>query len=233
MALNQKHLLIYLPDSNSQEIIELLGWSGSQKMSPESDYILVADTNLGNKSNHSVIQSLTYDVEIQLDQSRTSNLRIQYDYFDTLAKDDPAVDPEFHGPIDYKTLTQIHLPANIEIIEEENLNQMSVVQDEESSLIITRVDVDYDTSERVQLKYSTPPVENSIGDFFKYQLLIQKQPGSKVQTMNLQIKLPPEAKVVSLSPEASAEYDLGTTILDFRLDLLSDQWIEVIYVLES
>ena len=231
-ALTQNHIMIYLPDDNAQAVVDLLGWSASQTSVQSNDYVLVADANLGNKSNNSVIRSLTYDVEIKPDQSRVSNLRVRYDYFDSLAKNDPAVDPEFHGSRDYKTLTQIYLPDNVTILEEDNLKQSSVNQWDGYTLVVSRVDVDYDTSERVQLTYETQSSPDRIGDFYRYQLLIQKQPGSRVQDVDLQIALPNGAEILSVSPEADASYKLEQPILDFRMQLVSDQWVEVIYQLD-
>ena len=34
---------------------------------------------------------------------------------------------------------------------------------------------------------------------------------------------------VGIAPEADASYDLDQPILDYRMQLVSDQWVEVIY----
>jgi hypothetical protein len=231
-AVTQRHIMIYIPDEGTQNVVDLLGWAGSQNRPEANDYILVADSNLGNKSNYSVIRSLTYDVTIEPDQSRMSNLRVRYDYFDSIAQDDPAVDSEFHGPRDYKTLTQIYVPEEVNFLDDDNFDQVSVQEWDDYTLIVSRVDVDYDTSERLQLSYEMPATEDRVGDFYRYRLLIQKQPGSRIQDVNLQITLPEGAEIISLSPEADANYALERPILDFRLQLVSDQWIEVIYSLK-
>lgn len=232
-AVTQRHIMIYSPDDGTQDVVELVGWAGSQSNPEANDYILVADSNLGNKSNHSVIRSLTYDVKIQPDQSRMSNLRVRYDYFESIAQDDPAIDSEFHGPRDYKTLTQIYLPDEVKLLDEGSFDRVSVQEWDDYTLLVSRVDVDYDTSERLQLAYETPATEDRVGEFYRYRFLIQKQPGSRIQDVNLQITLPEGAQIISLSPEPDASYELEQPILDFRLRLVSDQWIEVIYSLKS
>jgi hypothetical protein len=232
-ALTQRHIMIYSPDENAQNVINLLGWFGSQTVPDINDYILVADANLGNKSNNSVIRSMTYDIEILPDQSRVSNLRVRYDYFDSIAKDDPAIDPEFHGPRDYRASTQIYLPENINILQKDNPEQTEIIQLEDYTLVVTPINVDYDTSERFQISYETPSQESRVGDFYNYRLLIQKQPGSRVQDVNVQITLPEGAEIISILPDADASYELEQPILDFRLQLVSDQWIEVVYRLKS
>lgn len=231
-ALTQHHMMIYLPDEDSQSIIRELGWSGEQYIPNSNDYLLVADTNLVNKSNNSIIRSLIYDVNILPDQSRTSHLRVRYDYFDSLAKNDPAIDPENHGPRDYKTLTQIYLPNDANIVEENGLKQSSINDLADYTLVVTRVDVGYDTSERIELSYETPAVEDRLGNLYRYRLLIQKQLGSQIEDVNLQIRLPQNAQIIRLSPDADAGYELEQPILDYQLQLVSDQWIEVIYSLD-
>lgn len=230
-ALTQRHIMIYSPDEEAQHVIDMLGWSGAQIVPETDDYILVADANLGNKSNDSVIRSMTYDVEIMSDQSRMSNLRVRYDYFESIAEEDPAIDPLFHGPRDYRSSTQIYLPNDVTILETDNLNQSEVIQQSDYTLVSTSVYVDYDTSERFQLSYETASQETRVGDFYSYRLLIQKQPGSQVQDINLQITLPAGSEVIDITPDADASYELEQPILDFRLQLVSDQWIEVIYSL--
>ena len=98
-ALTQRHIMIYFTNDDANKAFDLLGWSGAQYKPGLDDYILVADANLGNKSNNSISRSLTYDVRIEADQSRQSQLRVNYDYFDSIAKNDPAIDAEFYGPI--------------------------------------------------------------------------------------------------------------------------------------
>jgi hypothetical protein len=68
-----------------------------------------------------------------------------------------------------------------------------------------------------------------LGNFQHYRLLIQKQAGAREQSANVQITFPETASIISSSPEADASYDLDNPILDYRLNLDSDQWIDVIY----
>ena len=53
---------------------------------------MVADANLGNKSNHSILQSLTYDVSLQADGTINGRATVAYDYSDRVASLDPAVE---------------------------------------------------------------------------------------------------------------------------------------------
>ncbi|MBC7813249.1 MAG: hypothetical protein H7175_18975, partial [Burkholderiales bacterium] len=63
----------------------------------------------------------------------------------------------------------------------------------------------------------------------RYRLLLQKQPGMLGEVVNVQVTLPLGAQVISASPEPITSYSLDQPILEFRVDLLSDEWVEIIY----
>src|SRR5699024_10555257 len=105
-ALQEKHIMVYVGDEELNRAIQLLGWSGAQTPTPGEDYLLVADANLGNKSNRSIVRQLTYDISIQEDGTAESRATVTYDYSARRASSDPAVNPDFHGPLDYGNLMQ-------------------------------------------------------------------------------------------------------------------------------
>jgi Protein of unknown function (DUF4012) len=228
-GLQSRHIMVYFADTDVNDTISQLGWTGSQLPANNNDYILVADSNLGNKSNNSIDRTLTYDVLIQADGSLSSRLSVRYDYFASVAENDPAIDQEYHGELDYRNLMQIFLPLNANILDGSNLGVVTRVPLEAHTLLVTRTEIAYDSSERYQIEYEIPALIETIGDYQRYRLLIQKQLGARAQAANVQITLPENATLISSSPEADASYSLEQPILDYRLELDSDQWIEVIY----
>ncbi|NDJ59852.1 MAG: DUF4012 domain-containing protein, partial [Chloroflexi bacterium] len=106
-ALQEKHLMLHFTDESLNNAVEILGWGGYQSPGTDHDYLMIADGNLGNKSNNSILRQLTYNVEIQLDGTLNSRTTIEYAYEERLAQADPAVNPEFHGPLDYNNLLQV------------------------------------------------------------------------------------------------------------------------------
>jgi len=231
-ALTQHHIMMYVSDPETQTFIDLLDWSGKQTKTDSNDYLLVGDTNLTNKSDRSIVRSLTYNVEVFPVQSRRGDLIVRYDYFNLIASGDPAVNTEHFGDIDYKTLTQVYLPKDALILEENNTAESSSVAWDDYTLFITQLDVEYDSSEQFQIIYDTPAIENKFENLYRYNLLIEKQPGIRTQELELQIKLPPNANIVWLSESPEAGYVLEQPILDFRLQILADQWIEILYTLD-
>jgi len=233
-AIQEKHVMFYFADNDLDQAVNNLGWSGAQSPAVDHDYIMIADANLGNKSNHSIFRQLTYDVSIQPEGALDSRLTISYDYPDRIATDDPAVDARYHGQLDYGNLLQVFVPYQSQIEDTDNLIQEPRVVDLPAhTLFVSRLRVDYDTSERFQFRYQTPAIVESIGPYQRYRLLVQKQPGTIADSVNVQVTLPPSARAIGIMPEPATSYDLERPILEFRLTLDKDQWVEIIYELNE
>ena len=231
-AIQQKHIMFYFADGGLNEAVNLLGWAGAQEVGRDQDYLLVADANLGNKSNHSIYRQLFYDVDIQTDGTLRSRATVAYDYSDRVASTDPAIDDEFHGPLDYNNLLQVYVPLGSEIETTDNLPQQPrVVNADDHSIFVSRVGVTYDTNARFQFTYETPVVVETVGPYQRYRLVIQKQPGTPGDAANVQITLPANATTIGINPEPAASYNLDRPIVEFRLMLETDQTIEIIYQL--
>ncbi|MFN8565072.1 MAG: DUF4012 domain-containing protein [Anaerolineae bacterium] len=229
-ALQEKHIMLYFDNEQLNDAVRVLGWSGAQEAAVNHDYLMVADANLGNKSNHSINRSLTYDVDIQPDGSVDGRATVAYDYSARVADSDPAVNPEYHGPLDYNALTQLFVPAGTTLHDVTNLQTTpTVVTNELNTEFISRFFVPYDSVQRYQFTYSTRPVVETLGAYHRYRLLVQKQAGTPTSALSVQIMLPDGAKFITSTPDPAANYTLDRQILEFRPDLSTDRWIEVIY----
>jgi hypothetical protein len=229
-GMQEKHFMVYFADERLNDAVSLLGWSGAQAPATDHDYLMVADANLGNKSNHSIIQSLTYDVSLQPDGTVNSRATVAYDYSARVASTDPAVNPEFNGPLDYTSLSQVFVPLGSTLTPETRISPTPiVVNNETNTAFVTRMLVPYDSNPRYQFSYITPDVVENLGSYQRYRLLVQKQPGTRSNALNIQIMLPPGAKLVRSTPQPDASYELEQPILEFRTDLTMDRWVEIIY----
>ncbi|MEZ4671516.1 MAG: DUF4012 domain-containing protein [Anaerolineae bacterium] len=229
-ALQEKHIMLYFSDDQLNQAAKLLGWAGEQVPVENNDYLMVADANLGNKSNRSIIRDLTYDVDIQMDGSANSRLTVAYDYSARIAADDPAVNPQVHGPLNYDNLLQVFVPPTAQLASTSDLQSAPVVVDNNKNTIwVSQFTVDYDTSKRIQYLYETPHVVENIGTYHRYRLLIQKQPGTIGDIVNVQVMLPAPASILNVTPTESARYSLDRPVLEFRLSMTTDHLIEIAY----
>lgn len=229
-ALQEKHVMLYFSDEQLNNALTLLGWSGAQAPATTHDYLMVADANLGNKSNHSIIRNLTYDVDLQDDGAVNGRLTVAYDYSARTAANDPAVNPPYNGAADYNNLLQVFVPRGTAFREGTNLPAQPIVSTNEvNTEFISRLFVPFDSIQRYQYSYQTAPIVEPLGSYQRYRLLVQKQPGTQANALNVQVMLPENATLVSSKPEAAASYNLERPILEFRTDLSVDRWIEIIY----
>lgn len=228
-ALQEKHIVLYFAQSELNDAVDGLGWSGAQEVTPNSDYLLVADANLGNKSNRSVLRQLTYDIEIQSDGSLNSRVTVAYDYSDRTASADPAVDPEHHGPLDYNNLLQVFVPLGSELTGTNLTFEPQTANTDQHTIFVSNNTIAYDSTERLQFSYATPPLIETVGAYSRYQLNVQKQLGTIADPIGVQVTLPADAQVVRVSPQPVASYNLDNPILEFRFTLNTDQQIEIIY----
>ncbi len=229
-ALQEKHLMIYFTDERLNEIMVYLGWSGAQSPAVDHDYLMVADANLGNKSNRSILRQVTYDVAIDAGGRLDSRATIAYDYPRALAENDPAVDSQYHGPLNYANLLQVFTPVGSSLISTSALpGAVEVIDDPAHTIFVTRLRVEYGGGERIQLPYSSRTLVEPLGSYRRYRLLLQKQPGTPAELVSVQVSLPPDAQLIHTRPAASATYNLDRPIIEFRIELISDRWIEVIY----
>ena len=229
-SLQEKHIMLYFPDEKLNKAIDLLGWSGSQSTTTDHDYLMVADANLGNKSNHSIIRQLTYDVTIQPDGSLNSRVGVNYDYSARVAQTDPGVNAPTNGPLNYSNLMQVFVPSGSTLLNSDNLlEKAQMVNNTTNSEFVRHIILEYDTNARFQYTYATKPLIENFGPYKRYRLLLQKQPGTPGGAVNVQVTLPPNAKLITASPEPDASYTLDSLILEYQSSMVTDKWIEVIF----
>jgi hypothetical protein len=229
-ALQQKHIMLYSADDNLNAALDLLGWSGAQTPAAGGDYLMTADANLGNKSNRSVVRQLTLDVDIQPDGSLVNRAALAYDYSARAAANDPGFNPPRLGSADYNNLLQVFAPLGSALIDSANFNSdPRTIYTDTHTIFTTRLTVPYDSSERFQLSYRTPPLVEAFGPYQRYTLVLQKQPGTLGDQVNVQVTLPARATPIAISPAPAASYVLERPILEFLLKLENDQTVEIIY----
>lgn len=231
-ALQEKHIMLYFRDNEAlNRAVDLLGWSGRQQPAIEHDYVLVADANIGaSKIGQSVARHLTYDASVQPDGAIAARLTVAYDYFAAVAESDPAIRNGHYLDIDYDNLLQVFVPASSTLISTDNLEYEVVTSRTNThTIFVVKTHVAYNSGERFQFLYNTPPVVRTEGAYRHYRLLIQKQPGTRSDPVSVQVTLPPGARMVSTTPEVLASYELERQILEFRVTLSTDQWIDIYY----
>ena len=228
-ALREKHLILYFTNSELQAANEAIGWGGAQNFTAAHDYLMAADANLGSKSSSSVPRQITYDAVINDDQTINSRLSLFYEFPAELAEDDPAVSPEHYIQLDYLSLLQVFTPANVVLIPNDADGATFSINETTFTRFTHLVEVEYDTSTRVQFEYNIPDVIEQLGDYSRYRLHLEKPPGTVGDDMSITVFLPAGSSIIDISPKPSVTYELGQPVLEFNLTLERDMWIEITY----
>jgi hypothetical protein len=229
-ALQEKHIMLYFTDERLNNALHLLGWDGAQNSDGTHDYLMVADANLGNKSNRSIVRQITYDVDIQPDGSLKSRASIAYDYSAQLAAKDPGVQKGNYNDINYFNIMQVYVPPKAVLGETKNLqSDVNTVDGDKMTTFATLTEVKFDSSQRYQFSYTTPVVVQQVGSYYRYRLLLQKQAGMLGEFVDVQVTLPPNARMVASAPAPTTSFNLSQAILAFHVQLTTDQWVEIVY----
>lgn len=166
---NEKHILIYMRDQQSQEALNSLNWTGQIKIR-EGDYLHINDSNFaGGKSNLYVEEKVTYEIKVEKDGSVKNKVTIEY-------KNSQSFTTWLNGIL--RDYVRIYVPKGSQLVSSKGSeDQVSTVDDEKlgKTYFEAFIQVRPQNSQTLSFEYTLP---NKITGKI-YPLLIQKQPGAK------------------------------------------------------
>lgn len=173
--LENKNIQLYFGDEKLNTLVEESNWGGRVDEAWSGDYLLVADANLGAyKSDYFIKRSMEYTV----DMSRgipEATLKITYQHTGQV-KD--------WMTRDYLSYLRVYLPKGAKINETSEVGEVTYSEDLNKKVMGGFVEVPLNSTKTVIIKY-TLPQELKEKD---YQLKIQKQSGSGVVPMKVDVK---------------------------------------------
>lgn len=185
----RKEILVYLRDEQLQNSISELGWSG-EIVNTSSDYFMVVDANMASfKTDSSISRSIKYELKENRSKS-LAKLRVNYSHF---------------GDFDYKTTryrtyTRVYVPLGSKLLSSSGISEGEVETGTEFGKTYFGAFISIEPGEmgHLYLEYELPSrikkdIEN--GD---YELYIQKQPGSNID--NIVVDLSTINEIKSYSP---------------------------------
>lgn len=248
-ALDERHILIYTTDPVAGAFLAYRGWDGGVQPGAD-DFLLVVDSNMGfNKVNANIEQSLTYVVDLTdkaapgatLSVRHTNHVPIQRECRQGMAGSGPARYEELMMGC-YWNYLRVFVPSGSQLLNvrtnpvpaewmpsgigERGTVRMS--QGESGSAVFsTFLVVPVGESRETLLHYRLPPaVLHQVEHGWRYRLKIQKQSGREPVPVIVQVRLPPQARLVSATPVPISHSAEALTI---ALDLARDQVIEVTF----
>jgi len=248
-ALEEKHILIYVKDPQTAAILSDLYWDGAIRP-VEGDYLFAVDANMGwNKANARIQESMRYTVDIDSEGRLHSVLDLTYQHRSTQkiegCRQEIRYDPIYEQMMDrcYWGYLRLYVPQGSQLLQATRtpvpashlLNGRGtsgepVIEPLEAGTTVfaTFFELAPATRKEIHFEYEPPPeIVRREADGYRYELLIQKQPGTDATPVEVKVLLPQGAEVVSSEPdpvnveEARIRYtfDLSTDrklVLTFR-----------------
>lgn len=226
-SLQTEQITLYFVEVTPQAVVDNLGWSGLQQASVHTDYLRIGETRLAAVNSVDVARQITYDVA--LDVSGTASSQISLQYVPVLADtpDTEAVaDAEFGGVV------QLFVPERAESPKPDiEATGTSLITSTGLRGVVQQFSTTYALPPRLEYTYQMPSAVENLGAYRRYQLLVDKQPGSNNDVLTIHVSLPPQAVVITAYPAIADQFNMGQPVLSFRFPFTTDQFVDVIYSL--
>ena len=243
--LDRKNILMHVFPPLDDSFLWERKWNGAMAL-VDHDYLMVVDSSLPGHTAAVIQRSLEYSVTVNPNQPIEARLRIRYDNGaqaqDVICR---QVIPEL-GPC-YWNYFRVYVPSmarGIQIppvpLHEGSMKLIWGYPDANSASVVPKADtgpsrltelggyiaVEPQSVTTVPIQYRLPwNIIRSTGtDVYEYRLLIQKQPGVDRDRVSLTVQLPPNAELLSTSPQYTSRRGQS---LSFFFTLESDTVVVV------
>jgi hypothetical protein len=162
-----KHMMFYMKDQKLQEALTKLDWTGDIKPY-KYDYFMINDANFaGQKTNLYVQQNVKLDINIDSSGKVTHKADINYN--------NPQVYDRWLNGIN-RTYVRLYVPKGSKLISSKGSeNAVTTIEDLDKTVFEAFIQVRPANSRQLIFEYELPqPFSGK-----EYDLLIQKQPGTK------------------------------------------------------
>ena len=223
--LEQKHLLVYVPEPTVQELLAEQGWDGGLRPGP-GDFLAVIDANLGyNKASAQVEQRAAYQVDLTQDPPQAT-LTLTYTHTsqaDVPCRPESRYAATYQGMMDrcYWDYLRVYVPRGSQLLEATRIPIPGAALwsgQRESGAVETQA-----ASEAPCLSCEVmsvlPPASTQTRHFTwtlpedvvrwdgqrgRYALRVHKQPGKEAHPLTVRVRLPQGAALAEAMPRPSA-----------------------------
>lgn len=249
-ALVEKHLLVYLETGDWNEVLGEKNWNGMLQPT-QGDYLMAVDANVGfNKASALVERRLSYQVVLARDGSAQGQVRLAYQHPAPKHQEQCSIelryDPVYRQNMErcYWNYLRLIVPAGAQLT-----NGPGVVVAGQYLLRgqPTSGKIDTETlapgkkgwgqlfllaprdATSLDYTYTLPPsTARPEGNTWTYTLYLQKQPGTLASEVEVTVRLPAGARLVSSRSLPSSQ---DGELVSYRLNLATDRKISLSYTL--
>lgn len=220
-ALEEKYVMLYSRDEEVQEFFKKQGWTGGINQEPGSDYLAVVHSNIGGyKTSKYMEDEIRYDVEVTDEGSIVGNLTIRrkhnggdtkywwynrknIDYVKVYVPSGSQIISSYGGtirkvknPVDYDALNFLKDPDILDIeTSRESSGSVEVFRESGKTVFGTWIVTSPGYTREFKISYKLPFKVEFNNNAAKYNLYLQKQPGTKFKT-SVAFDVPPGIEIV-------------------------------------
>jgi hypothetical protein len=210
--LKKKNFLIYLKDGDLAAAAQAQKWTG-EMLPSDGDYVMVVDSNMGALKTDAVMaKAWNYTVE-ERQGGLFSTLDMNYAHQGT---------PDWKTGI-YRSYTRIYLPKGSQISEFEGFEPGSTETgyEFEKSFIAGYLIVEPGATKKIRVSYRLPDNLSRSARNMSYDLLFQKQPGAKVESLKIDVSL--ANRIKSYEPIGFSAAKASDRRIIWETDLTTDK----------
>lgn len=163
---NDKHIMFYMHDANTQKALSALNWTGEIK-NTQGDYLHINDSNFaGGKSNLYVNQIVTQEINIQKEGEVKKKVTIEYE--------NPQAFGTWLNGIN-RDYVRLYVPKGSQLVSSRGSDdKVETSEDLGKTVFEAFISVRPQNKRKLEFEFTTPYSPQG-----KYELLVQKQPGAK------------------------------------------------------
>lgn len=252
-ALGEKHLLLYSPQPEVAGILNRAGWDGSIR-AWEGDYLMVIDANVGfNKASALVRKWVEHSVALNATGGAEVRTRLTYQHTSqakTACRPETRYDPVYDQMMQrcLWNYLRLYMPAGATLV---STPRRVVPAEEMLSDEATSGEVDITPGEggkqSLGLLFVLPPGEEITLEYrywlpdglaahqvapgtWRYDLLIQKQPGEDNMPVQVKVQLPLEGRLVHSMP---APHTINGDQMVYQTELRRDWQVRLVFNLQE
>jgi hypothetical protein len=213
----KKNIIIYFTDKNFQEIAEDKGWSNNIKQT-NSDYLMIIDSSVGDVKENDIKKKVDYTI----DQGANGLFaKLNISYINTNSTD--SLDKQ------YKNNVQVYVPQGSELLMFKGIDDgsLEVLEDKKNQKTIYTGYFSLEPGEIDNLKiyYKLPDSINKLSLSDEYNLFIQKQSGTKIDSLMVDLSFLNSIKLYN--PTGFSADLIEKDQIIWETDLLIDRYFKI------
>lgn len=230
-SMEEKHLLFYFDSPDLESLVATLGADGDIHSS-QGDNLFVVDSSLTTKGYTPIQENIEYEVIINPDGSLTGQVTLDWAFPAGAVQSDPAIAEwvaRGKSP-DFWDFARVYIPkGGIWSGTDGNDSPTQFAEEMDKAMLGNLFILTPGANKQIRQHYLLPDSIQKVGNRSYYRLLVQKQPGTRGHSLTVRITLPQGAALVTSRPAADSVYELRETVVEFRVQLVTDQAFEVVF----